>query len=562
MINLRTLFIEHRKAIITVNLIGLLTTALGITIPRITGTVINEIETNQINYNLITTFGIIVFLILISGLSENILVSKLGEKIASNLRNRVMNKLTKLDYNQVNKQGIGNIITLMSSDIDGIKQMMSTELMFTFQAILLFIGSLTIMLISNWRLGLVALVSLPIIVGVFIFTFKSVTKFFKQSFTNQSQTNTVISQNIYASNLIRVQNSQDYETEKFNLYAEKSELISRNIVSSFGSLIPTINGVTNWTVIAILYVGAILYAQKGLEIGDISSFLTYYSLLITPIFIIGFNSQSIARANTSISRINELLKQDEVKKSGEINQEIKTSIELKNVNVIRDQKKILKNINLTIPINKRIAIVGPTGAGKSVLINLINGLIKPDEGSIILDEIDYNNWQTNSIHSQIATVFQESLIFNTTLKDNIILNLPFNEGLFNRVCLAANLTEFSNEDLMTKKVSELGGNLSGGQKQRLTLARAIYRQPKILILDDFTARVDKKTENQIWTNLNKEFPNIGLINISQSIETIKDFDLIFVLMEGELVGSGTHKQLLETNLEYQQIYNSQKIISD
>ena len=560
MISLKTIFQEHRNFIIGVNLIGLLTTGLGITIPKIVGLLVNQVELQQVNYSLIYLFAGVVLIILITGITENILVSKLGEKIASGLRYKLINKLSKLSYNQVNKQGIGNIITLMSSDVDGIKQMMSTELMFTFQAILLFIGSLVIMLFSNWKLGLVAMFSLPLIVGVFGYTFKSVTKYFKQSFANQSQTNTVISQNIYASNLIRVQNSQEYEIKKFDLYAQKSELISQNIVSSFASLIPSINGITNWTIIALLYTSAILYTQQSLQIGDISSFLTYYSLLITPIFIIGFNSQSIARANTSITRINELLREENLEESGEVDQEIGDSISIQNVSIIRDQKNILNNINLTIPINKRVAIVGPTGAGKSILINLINGLIKPDLGSIQLDGISYDGWKIKSIHDQIATVFQESLIFNTSLKDNIILNLPFDKDLFDKVCFVANLVEFSSEELINKKVSELGGNLSGGQKQRLTLARALYRQPKVLILDDFTARVDKVTENQIWSNLNKEFPNISLINISQNIETIKNFDLIFVLMEGELVGSGSHIELLAKNPEYQQIYNSQKII--
>ena len=562
MISLKSLFLQYKKEIIIINLIGFCTTIIGLTIPSLVGQLINIVGNgnNTLSYQLLTGFGIVVTLVLGFGIMENIFVSRFGEKVAFNLREKIMDKLTSLNYAQVNKQGVGNILTVTGSDIDGIKQVISTEFLFTFQAILLFIFSLFAIFIGNWKLGLVSLVSLPLIILVFMFVFRNVMKYFKQAAQNSSQSNTVISQNIYAFNLIRVQNSGDFESLKFSFWAENAKIISDKIVTSFASLIPSIGLITNWTLMGILYLGGVLYLQKDINLGNVSSFLTYYSLLITPIFIIGFNSQAISRASISVGRLNEIFKLESVKESGEKKGGRIKEIEFDNVNLSKDGKNLLKDISFKIKTNGRSAIIGPTGAGKSLIINMINGLIHPDSGEIRINGVNINLWDREFLRGKISTVFQESLIFNSTICENIILNHKYDNKHFDTVIEAANLVEFNDKELKLAQVSELGSNLSGGQKQRITLARALYGKPQILLLDDFTARVDKKTENNIWNKLNENFPSTAIINISQNIDSIKDFDQIIVLMEGELIGSGTHQNLITSNKEYQQIYASQQLI--
>ena len=562
MISLKSLFLQYKKEILIINLIGLCTTITGLTIPSLVGQLINSVGNgnNTLSYQLLTGFGIVVTLVLGFGIMENIFVSRFGEKVAFNLREKIMDKLTSLNYAQVNKQGVGNILTVTGSDIDGIKQVISTEFLFTFQAILLFILSLFAIFIGNWKLGLVSLVSLPLIILVFMFVFRNVMKYFKQAAQNSSQSNTVISQNIYAFNLIRVQNSGDFESLKFSFWAENAKIISDKIVTSFASLIPSIGLITNWTLMGILYLGGVLYLQKDINLGNVSSFLTYYSLLITPIFIIGFNSQAISRALISVGRLNEIFKLESVTESGEKKGGRIKEIEFDNVNLSKDGKNLLKDISFKIKTNGRSAIIGPTGAGKSLIINMINGLIHPDSGEIRINGVNINLWDREFLRGKISTVFQESLIFNSTICENIILNHKYDNKHFDTVIEAANLVEFNDKELKLAQVSELGSNLSGGQKQRITLARALYGKPQILLLDDFTARVDKKTENNIWNKLNENFPSTAIINISQNIDSIKDFDQIIVLMEGELIGSGTHQNLITSNKEYQQIYASQQLI--
>jgi ATP-binding cassette, subfamily B, bacterial len=192
-----------------------------------------------------------------------------------------------------------------------------------------------------------------------------------------------------------------------------------------------------------------------------------------------------------------------------------------------------------------------------LLINLLTGMIKPTSGQVLVDDVEIANWDQDYIKDRMTTVFQESLIFQGDLKQNIILNREFDQTKFETALETSTLDEL----YKTKGgVSELGSNLSGGQKQRLTLARALYNRPQILLLDDFTARVDMETESKIQKLLAQNYPDTTIISISQSIETIKNYDQIILVMEGELLVVGTHDELMLNSPEYRQIEVSQRVV--
>jgi len=248
------------------------------------------------------------------------------------------------------------------------------------------------------------------------------------------------------------------------------------------------------------------------------------------------------------------------KEEGIIDSTIRGDISLKNVSLFYGDKPILKNISFSVKAGSKTAIIGPTAAGKSQLLYLLTNLISPDSGSIEFDGMPLDKYTKEVFHSQIGFVFQDSVIFNMSLRENIAFNEKVTNESFEKAIATAELSDFI-ESLPHKLdtiVSERGTSLSGGQKQRIMLARALAINPKILLLDDFTSRVDKKTENKILCNLENNYPNLTLISVTQKIAPVRHFEQIILLMEGEVIATGTHKELKESSPEYIQIYSSQR----
>src|SRR5690606_24989331 len=233
-------------------------------------------------------------------------------------------------------------------------------------------------------------------------------------------------------------------------------------------------------------------------------------------------------------------------REGDISKEIQGKIEMKDISLILDEKEILKHVNINIKPKTKTAVIGPTGSGKTQLFNLITGLLYPTDGEIKLDDEPIDKYNKEAIFKKIGLVFQDSIIFNTTILENITFGEDYPKEVIQKAIETAELEEYidSLPDGLNTRITERGANLSGGQKQRLTLARALVLNPTILLLDDFTARVDKKTEKNILENLEKNYPGITLIMVTQKIEPVKHFDQIILLMDGEVLASGTHDKLL------------------
>jgi ATP-binding cassette subfamily B protein len=279
--------------------------------------------------------------------------------------------------------------------------------------------------------------------------------------------------------------------------------------------------------------------------------------------IIGFMSSVIAQASASYERIDEVLKVRDVVYGGTLSTALTGHIELKHINVSYDGKPALKNVSLEILPGSQTAIIGPTAAGKSQLLYLLTGLITPDSGEILFDGKHIENYKKETFTNQIGFVFQDSIMFNLSLRENIAFSDTVSDEFLAKAIETAELGEFVDTlpDKMNTLVSERGTSLSGGQKQRIMLSRALAMNPKILLLDDFTARVDRQTEQKIHCNVQKNYPGLTLISVTQKIAPVKQFDQIILLMEGEIIAAGKHDDLLSTCPEYVQIYNSQRSTS-
>jgi ATP-binding cassette subfamily B protein len=226
-------------------------------------------------------------------------------------------------------------------------------------------------------------------------------------------------------------------------------------------------------------------------------------------------------------------------------------------------KTVLKDVSLEAAAGTRTAVIGPTAAGKTQLLYLLTGLLKPTSGSIEYDGRGIDEYKKDRLHAQVGFVFQDTIVFNLTLRENIAFSKTVTDADLEKAIETAELKDFI-ETLplrLDTVVSERGSSLSGGQKQRIMLARALALNPKVLLLDDFTARVDATTERQILENVRRNYPGITLLSVTQKIAAVEDYDQIVLLMEGEVLATGTHRQLLETSPEYVQIYDSQRSTS-
>ncbi|HEY6082049.1 MAG TPA: ABC transporter ATP-binding protein, partial [Chitinophagaceae bacterium] len=376
--------------------------------------------------------------------------------------------------------------------------------------------------------------------------------------------NKVINESILNAPLIRVINSQQLEYQKFLSANTDAKQLGISIVKMFAGLIPIITFTASMATLVILALGGHFVISGSMSLGNFAAFNSYLALLIFPIIVIGFMSNVIAQATASYQRIHQVLEAPEVAETGRVTETLRGDIELKEVTVSYGQKTVLKNISFTVNAGTRTAIIGPTAAGKTQLLCLLTGLIKPSEGTVKYNGINIEEFNKEALHRQVGLVFQDSIVFNMSLRENIAFSNTVTDGSLENALSTSELSDFihSLPRGLDSTVSERGENLSGGQKQRIMLSRALALDPRILLLDDFTARVDAQTEQKIIGNLQKNYPGITLISVTQKISSIEDYEQIILLMEGEIIAKGAHGELMESCPEYIQIYQSQRSTSN
>jgi ATP-binding cassette subfamily B protein len=254
----------------------------------------------------------------------------------------------------------------------------------------------------------------------------------------------------------------------------------------------------------------------------------------------------------------------DVADGGDLKDALRGNVELKGVSVAYGQKLALKEISLKVTAGSKIAIIGPTSAGKTQLLYLLTGLINATSGEVLYDDKSIAAYDSESFHRQVGFVFQDSIIFNMSIRENIAFSDTVTDESLQKAIDTAELKDFigSLPQHLNTIVSERGSSLSGGQKQRIMLARALAVNPKVLLLDDFTARVDGNTEKKILANIQQNYPGLTLISVTQKIASVEHYDQIILLTEGEIVASGVHDDLMKTSTDYVQIFNSQQSTSN
>ena len=542
-------------------IMALLGSGINILIPKIIAHAIDSFSANQYNFgSVIIQFLAAAVSIFIFTFLQNIIQTYTSEKVAKDMRTKLSNKISGQSFAFVLKSNPSKLLTNLTSDIDSVKMFVSMAFVTIISSVFVIVGTAVLLILINWKLALAVISIVPVIGGAFFFVLRRVRVLFKRGREVIDSLNKIINESIMGSALIRVLNSQQPESMRFLESNLESRNLGLSILRLFATLIPVIMFVSNMAVVTILALGGHFVVAGTMSLGNFAAFNSYLLLLIFPILMIGFMSNIIAQASASYSRINDVLEAPASDGGGSVESKIMGDILLKNVSLFYGDKPILKNISFSVKAGSKTAIIGPTAAGKSQLLYLLTNLISTDSGTIQFDGISIDKYTKEIFHSQIGFVFQDSVIFNMSLRENIAFNDKVTNESLEKAIATAELGDFI-ESLPQKLdtiVSERGTSLSGGQKQRIMLARALAIDPKVLLLDDFTSRVDKKTENKILCNLENNYPGLTLISVTQKIAPVRHFEQIILLMEGEVIATGTHKELKESSPEYIQIYSSQR----
>jgi len=562
--NVFSLLKPNRGMVTFLVVFALLSNGVNLLLPKIISRAIDSFTAGHFVFKtVVLEFLVASLVIFIFTYLQSVVQTFASEKVALDLRTRLSDKISRQSYANIIKTNPSKLLTNLTSDIDSIKMFVSMAVVTIFSSVFMIIGTCLLLIMINFKLAVIIIAIIPIIGFTFFIVLRKVRDLFKRSREVIDWLNKVINESIMGSAIIRVLNSQQSEYHKFLAANTDARNIGLGILRLFAALIPIVTFTANLGMLTILILGGHFVIIGGMSLGDFAAFNSYLALLIFPILMIGFMSNIIAQASASYVRINDVLEAPEPLETGTVVETLHGNIELSNVSLSYDNKPILKNISFSVKGGTQLAIIGPTAAGKSQLLNLLTDLVKPDSGIIQFDGINIESYDKESFHSQIGFVLQDSVIFNMSLRENIAFSDQVTDESLEKAIATAELTDFvdSLPDKLDTIVSERGTSLSGGQKQRIMLARALAINPKILLLDDFTARVDRKTEKKILANLTINYPELTLLSITQKIASVKHFEQIILLMEGEVIATGTHKELMETCTEYVQISNSQRSTS-
>jgi ATP-binding cassette subfamily B protein len=562
--NLFAVLRPYRRFIFLLVFLSIISNGINLAIPNISRHAIDAFTGHRLDIDrtlwlfMAAVVGVFVFTY-----ASSYVQTYTSERVARDLRTRLADRISRQNYSFLQKNNTGQLLTNLTADVDSIKGFVAQAIVSIFSSIFIILGASIMLLTIRWQLALCVIAIIPIIGFTFFVILKKVRVLFKASREVIDTLNKVINESIIGSSLIRVINSQHLEYAKFLEANAKALGLGLRILKLFASLIPVIIFTANLATLTILALGGHFVIGGTMTLGDFTAFNMYLTMLIFPILVIGFMSNVIAQAQASYGRIAGVLFSPDPEEKGTLVKELNGDIGFKDVSVSYGEKAVLKDISFHIRGGSKTAVIGPTAAGKTQLLYLLTSLSHPTSGHIEFDGHPLDDYKKDDFHRQVGFVFQDSILFNLSIRENIAFSENVSDLSLQKAIGTAELKEFidSLPEGLDTVVSERGTTLSGGQKQRIMLARALALDPHILLLDDFTARVDNQTEKKILANVRANYPEITLLSVTQKIASIEDFEQIILLMEGEMIAVGTHSQLMQACPEYVQIYQSQKSTS-
>ncbi len=502
---------------------------------------------------------LIVISIVTVGISylQTFMTSLVSERFAFLARNRLYEKIISQPERYFIEHDKSKVLTVIMSDVNMVKLIVSQFLPMGLISMVMIVGSAVLMLFLDWVLAGVIIVIVPAAMVSLTLFMRNVRDLFSQVQSERDNFNRTIDENVKASMLIRVFNSEGQEIEKFAGTNRRTFELQKRIIRKFSVMIPGVYMVMFVSTLIITLLGGWYVIGGRMTLGEISAFSTYMTMFTLPMMMLGMISNMIGQAFASLDRIGSLLAYEDDTANGSSSVSAIDSISAKKLDLTIEGKEILRDMDLEVSKGEKIGIIGLTGSGKSMLIQVLLRLIEPTGGKVLLNGSDINDFAIETVRSRIGVVFQDNYLFDDTIDKNI----DFKRGLSKKdIRTARRLAEVDEfyKGRSGRRIGELGKKLSGGQKQRLRIARAIAGKPDLLILDDSTSDLDVKTERKIISNIRESLMGISIIIISQKISSLSDCDRIYVLEGGRIVQAGTHEELLGSSILYKEIEMTQK----
>ncbi len=567
-------FLKPRKyQLIFVAIAALFATVFNVVSPKLLGDATTSIfmsitSGTKIDFDflqrlLFILLGLYVLSALFSYLQQYIMAS-VSQKTTAELRQAVNEKLTRLPLRYYDQHPHGDVLSRAINDIDNINNSIQQALSQMITSVISIIGTILMMLLISPILTLIALITIPLSA----FVIKFVASYSQKHFINQQKElgniNGHIEEMFSGHQVIKAFGNEDEAIKEFNemndrLYESgwKSQFIS-------GIMMPLMSFVGNLAYVLVSVVGGVLVLNRTIQVGDVQAFIQYTQQLSQPMAQAAGIANMIQTALASAERVFALLDEEEEREEIPAQVDVnsfKGKITFDHVRFgYEKDKPVIKDLNLEVEPGQTIAIVGPTGAGKTTIINLLMKFYEIDSGQILIDGMSINDLSREQVRSMFAMVLQDTWLFHGTIRENIAYG---NEHATNEEIIRAAKSAYADEFIRTLPdgyetvLGEDASNISQGQRQLLTIARAILADPKILILDEATSSVDTRTEMNIQLAMNELMVGRTSFVIAHRLSTIRDADMILVMNEGDIIEKGSHKELLELNGFYADLYYSQ-----
>lgn len=494
---------------------------------------------------------------------QGFIMTTVSQRVSNKFRKEMADKMNKVPFKYYDTRNVGDILSRMTNDVDTIGQTLNQSFSSLVTSTTLFIGSIIMMFITNWIMAITAILSS--IIG-FVFMFVIISKSQKYFKTYQQQLGALNGhiEEVYTGHtIVKAYNGEKESKEKFE--EMNTKLYESGYKSQFtsGLMMPLMGFLGNIGYVAVVIVGALLVARNKIEFGVILAFIIYIRLFTQPLSNISQAMTSLQSGTAASERVFDFLEEkeleDESHKETVLNT-VKGDVQFKNVKFgYEENKLIIKDFSVHVKSGQKVAIVGPTGAGKTTLVNLLMRFYEVNSGDILIDGVSIKDMKRESVHDLFGMVLQDTWLFEGTVYDNLVFNkqnITFEE--VKRVCKTVGIHFFINtlpEKYNTVLTDKL--NLSAGQKQLLTIARAMIQNAPLLIFDEATSSIDTRTEILIQDAMDELMKGRTSFVIAHRLSTIKNADVILVMKDGDVVESGTHQELLEKDGFYAELYNSQ-----
>lgn len=502
---------------------------------------------------------------LVAGVINTIFAAKVSQSIAADVRANEYKKIQSFSFGNIEKFSAGNLVVRMTNDVNQVQQLVMMFLQSLTRIPILFIGAFILALMTLPRLWWIVVLMVILIALSSQIVFKQMGKFFTRIQKLIDKTNTLAKENLQGVRVVKSFNQEQNETTRFTENSDELTHVNTTIGYLFSTMIPM------FMLISYVAIGAaVLFVGRGIiqhpsDLAAITSFISYLMQIFFAIMIGGMMSTFASRGFVSLARIKEVLdtEPDLTYDSNAEEFDLSGDVSFKNVAFTYpgDQKPALENISFDVKSGEMIGIVGATGSGKTTLAQLIARLYDPSVGEVTVGGVNLKHVNEKSLRRAVSYVLQRAILFSGTIAGNLRQgNQDASETELQKAAEIAQAAEFVNryDDNFEHEVEERSANFSGGQKQRLSIARGVVGNPKILILDDSTSALDARSEKLVQEALDRDLKGTTTFVIAEKISSVLHADRILVLDEGQLVGIGSHQELLQSSPIYTEIYETQK----